>query len=816
MQKQNSNKGMSRRSFIATMAVAGGAALAGNVACTPQAESPSSNTVQAPEEQIYQGLCRGNCGGGCYMNVHVREGKIVKTSVKDAPENPLEKRLCQRGLTHAQRVYAPERLKYPMRRVEGTERGAGQWEQISWEEAISYVGDKWKGYVDEFGGSSIGVPLGGGVYTNDQFYTTRFQNLLGMTKLSGQYDQNGLVMGSLTVTRGPMLHGNGPLDMLNAKNIFVWGCNATISEQPRWPIMQEAMERGANVVVIDPIYQGIAQRANAWIPVRAASDGALALAMMNVIVNEGLTDPEYLAKGTVAPFLVKESDGKYLRMSDLGIEPTEGPVDPRTGKPTVVNPIVARSADGVNDDKDKISNPVIEGSFEVNGIAVKTAYQRLLDRIAEYPPESVADICDVPVEKIKELARTFADGPSVLYLQFGTDHWTNGAETFHAIITLGLITGNMSKSGAGIQGGMGGSAIGSYGVNLSGGLSGEGFKYGITASWENLPDIIRNKANGAVPINLKSILIEYNNPISNAPGRTEIMESLKDIELLVCMDSVLTESAQYCDVILPTTHWFEMDTFTAMQLPFYRINEKAVEPAFEAKCDIEVIKMLADHMGYGDKMMSEDEWYTLLLTNDVAKNLEVTWESLKKDKLKRIMPDDYIFYPDYKYPSPTGRAEFYFETLQPNDNYGQVLDHSTWSLPHWQPPVEAWYENPLFEKYPLNIMTHRDRFKTHTIFALCPWLEELRPEPILYMNPEDAEARGIENNDYARAFNDRGSVVMRVHLSSGNRPGVVTTQHTWYKQSYREGHYADLTSRAMGKFLAAGCFYDTLCEVEKV
>lgn len=804
--------GLSRRSFLQVMAAAGGAAaLAGSVGCAP---STDGEAEQVQGEQVFQGLCRGNCGGGCYMNVHVREGKVVKTSKKDAPGNPLETRICQRGLTHAQRIYAPERVKYPMRRVEGTERGAGEWEQITWDEAITYVGDKWKGYVDEFGGSSIGLPLGGGVYTNDQFYTQRFGNILGITKLSGQYDQNGLVMGSLTLTRGPMLHGNGGLDILNAKNIFVWGCNATISEQPRWPALQAAIEGGANVVVIDPLYQGIAQRANSWVPVRPGSDGALALAMMHTVVEEGLTDEAYLTKATVGPFLVKDSDGKYLRMSDLGVAPTEGPPG-RDGKPTVIDPTVVRSAEGTFGTKEDIASPVLTGSYDAQGIAVKTAYQLLLDRIAEYPPARAAEICDVPEETIKDLARTFADGPSTLYLQYGTDHWTNGAETFHSIITLGMLTGNISKPGAGLQGGMGGSAIGTYGVNLGGAMAGEGFKYGITATLENLPEILATGKNGEVPLTLKSMLIEYCNPLSNAPGRVDLMEAYKQLELIVVMDNVMSESAHYADVVLPVTHWFEMETFTAMQVPFYRINEQAIEPLYEAKNDIEIIKLLADHMGYGEQMMSEEEWYTLLLTNTVAEELEVTWESLKDTKNVRILPDDYIFYPDYNYPSSTGRAEFYFETLKPNDNYGQVLDHKTWSLPHWQAPKEAWYENPLYEKYPLNLMTHRDRFKTHTIFSLSPWLEELRPEPILYMNPQDAAARGIASEDYVRVYNDRGMMVLKVHLSSGNRPGVIATQHTWYEERYKEGHYADLTTRVMGDFLSAGCFYDVLCEVEK-
>ena len=132
-------KKFGRRAFIAGSAAALGLAAMTGAGCAPKPELEKTDApATPPEEQIYQGICRGNCGGGCCMNVHVRDDKVVKTSVKPQ-DNSLDSRICQRGLTQAQRIYAPERIEYPMRRVEGTPRGGGEWERLSWDEAIDYI-----------------------------------------------------------------------------------------------------------------------------------------------------------------------------------------------------------------------------------------------------------------------------------------------------------------------------------------------------------------------------------------------------------------------------------------------------------------------------------------------------------------------------------------------------------------------------------------------------------------------------------------------------------------------------------------------------
>jgi molybdopterin-containing oxidoreductase family molybdopterin binding subunit len=804
---------LTRRGFVATLATAAGtAALAGNFGCSPK--EPSTEIATVPQEEIYQGICRGNCGGGCGMNVHVREGKIVKTSVIEL-EDPLSTRICQRGLTHALRVYAPNRIKYPMRRKEGSARGAGEWEQLSWDDAIAYVADKWKGYINQYGGSSIVHTLGAGSYTHEQYYWMRLEGAIGTSNCWTGYDQNGLYTLAQTVTRGLYLHGNSPNSILEAKYIFMICQNGTVAEQVRWAQNQSAiLDHGAELIVIDPNFTGAASKANQFVPIKPGTDAVLLMAMTNVIIEEGLQDDEYLARGSVAPFLAK-SDGKYLRLSDLGIEPTEGPADPRTGQPTVIDPIAVIGQDGEPGDASAIQDPQLTGTFTVNGIEVTTVYTLLRERIAEWTPERASQMCDIPVETIRELARKYAEGPSTLYMGWGVDHWANGYSFYQVATALAAVAGQFGKPGTGFQGSCGGSFMGAGG-NIGALMAFEGYKAGPTFPVQVLNQVINAGKVGDIDCTPKSLLVLYSNPLTCAPDRNGLIEAFDKLDLIVVIDSVMNDTTRYADVILPVPHWFEFKTAILSNMPFARISEQAIAPLYDTKPDIDIINLLADAMGFGDICnMDTDAYFTSQFDNPTAEAAGLSWEALQKEKSIRVGADTYIFGENFTLPTPTGRMEFYFETVKPQHLYGQDLDFDLWKLPNWTPPLEAWEDNPLFEKYPLTIMSHRDKFKVHSTFSLTPWLEELNPEPTLNINPVDAESRGIADGDYVRVFNDRGYVVLKAHWHAGIRPGVVDTEHTWYQERYREGHYQAVTSPVLGGYADSTCHFDTLCQVEK-
>ncbi|MEC4176806.1 molybdopterin-dependent oxidoreductase [Adlercreutzia sp. R7] len=821
---------LGRRAFLQGSAATLGIAALGSAGCAPREEIESLPDTSEPvdeEDEIFQGVCRGNCGGGCRMNVHVRGGKIVKTSKIDA-DDELDTRICQKGLSHAQRVYAPERVQYPLRRVDGTPRGGGEWERISWDEAIEEIATKWQDYIAEYGGTSIGVARGGaGTYSYNQYIYTRLANMIGAVTIETGYDMAGLEMADAMTASftAPYLAGNDVQDVLNSKNIFTWARNSTVAGLPNQSYINTAVANGTKRIVIDPVYTPTAAHADLWIPIRPATDGALALAMTNYIIANGLADDEYLRDCTVAPLLVKESDGKYLRMSELGVEPEEGPINPMTGQPTVIDPPAVMSSDGqtavaVN----TIADPLIRGSFDIDGIKVNTAYEMLVARVSEWSLERAASVCDVPAEKIAELANLYVDGPSLIEIGFGNDHWGNGASVTHCQLTLAMVAGQYGLAGGGIGGVQGNSTNGIPGANFLGMYYPEGAPFtGISTSLADFHQIVDEGKYGDREVVVKSLLVTTGNPVACSPDRERIKKTFDALDLVICVDWLMTDTANYSDIVLPAAHWFEIETINACPTPYADFQEMCIPPQCECKSDIDIAALLGVALGYKDAMdLDTEAFHKIALDSDLCREAGLTWESIKEQKHLRHAPEAYVYgNRENPFLTATGRGQFYIEDVKPRFDHGQSLDAATLALPSFQLPDEAWAEGcdefPKYElanKYPLTLMSQRDKFKVHTTFAPHPWFLELQPEPTLRISPVDAELRGIKEDDYVRVRNDRGACKLKAHMDAGLRPGIVLTEHTWADNQYLDGNYTALTSCVTEQFKPAPHPFDTLVEVE--
>ena len=434
-----------RRSFLKGSAVAAAAVGAGSfsVGCAPKQGKGSSDEPQAQsvEEAVYPGICRGGCGGGCQMNVHVREGKIVKTSRREQSHAD-STRLCNRGLTHALRVYDENRLKHPMKRV--GERGEGKWEQISWDEAVTTITDKWKEVAEKHGPGANAFLKGSGNITPDAHHGLLLRSLMGATLLDPAQDRALYVAGPAAAGYSKYFCGSALEDVYNTKNLLIWGINPTESLSTiAHYILRAQQEHGTKLIVIDPTFTITASKADMFVPIHPGTDGALAFGMMSVLVSENLVDEAFLASDTVAPLLVKDEDGTYLRLSDLG----------KAEAGTKEDLFAVAAPDGSFGSVAEIAAPLIRGSFDVEGIAVTTSYDLLLERVAEWTPASASEVCDVPVETIKELAHIMVDGPSAVAPGLGLDHYTNGVATYASIFAMTMMAGQVGKPGTGFKGG---------------------------------------------------------------------------------------------------------------------------------------------------------------------------------------------------------------------------------------------------------------------------------------------------------------------------------------------------------------------------
>ncbi len=768
-------------------------------------QNQTSQTSPPAEDQVFGCMCVGNCQSRCRLLVHVRDGKVVKTSMAPFPD-PRYNRICLRGLSHAQQIYNPQRIKYPMKRV--GERGEGQWERISWEEAMTTIATKWTAYQAEYGPQSIAFSTISGdmAMINGLYSAHRMAQTMGATLTEYSLDMADTYgLGRVIGNMGTFNQSNDPADLANAKTVLVWAANPTESHPHSWRYIMQAQEAGAQVIVIDPRFTTTAAKADQYIPIRPGSDAVLALAMAETIITENLYDTVYLRDHTVAPFLVREDTKRFLRQSHLtGVEPPTGQPDPY---------IVWDQQVEAGNILPEVADPALEGSFTIDGIKVSTAFTVLREFLTAYTPEIVTPLCEVPIETIRQLARLYATRkPASIYNGF--IQYDNGLQTGHAWGILVSLTGNIAKSGASV----GHCGMAYYSCNFSKYLFPRG-KNSPTIPWLLLPEVLKSGQFNGKPHTLKSMYFLCSNAVTNNANQNRIInEIFPALEFIVVADIVHTDTTKYADLILPVAHWFEMLEFVqGPDQPYSILSEKALEPAFESKSNTDIFRMLSAALGFGEIYhYTDEELIEMLIDTNLSRQLGLTWERLKEEKVIQTLPSCWVNWEGNKFPTPSGRLEFYLENPQPRLDCGIPINQEKERLPVFTPPIEVWPDNPLRKKYPLIYHTERVRWRLHSQWSGTPWLRELDPEPTAKINPRDAAGRGIQTGDIVEIFNDRGHVVLKAILSEGVPPGMVSVPKGWHRDQFKQGSFQELTNDYVNYSSYNQSFYDALCEVRKL
>lgn len=808
-----SKMNVSRRTFLKTSAIAAGSTwLASSLGCSSGASS-ETDTAPVSADQIFKGVCRPNCFAGCPLDVTVREGKLVKTAAADYPD-PQFNRICLRGMCQVDNVYATERVLYPMKRA--GERGEDKWEQITWEEAISEIAEKWQGYSDEFGPESNFKYTISGNYgvINGGFYDTLF-GAMNFSSVDICLDMGNAVGFNRVAGWAGIWCSSEAADLVNAKNIFVWGNNITDAQIHEWHFVADAKEAGAKLIVIDPTFTQLAAKADMFVSIRPASDAALILSMMNVIIAEDLIDKDYMTKHTVAPFLVRDDTGMFLRMSDLGVAPTEGPVNPATGEATEIDPVaVWNPSTNAVVVQDSVEAPALEGSFTANGIACKTAFTLLKAECDKYTPEYASTICDVPVEIINELAHLAVDGPVTHRVGWGPQAYNNGVHPHHAGGAMAAITGMMGDNGK-CYGPANWDIFSGFNTALTA-------KGGVATSPKvavmELPNVIESGTFKGEPLVPKSLYIYMGNPVNTASDANRMIEKVfKKIEFIVTADSVMTDTARWSDIVLPSAQFFEYEDVCGRgQDNFIKWNQKCIDPPGEVKPDTEIVRMLAEALGFSDLFPATDqEWLAEYMKSDACEAIGLSYETLSQGVPIRYAGEvPMVRWRDGVFLTASGKMEFYVEKPTAFLDQGQTIDIERERLPRFFEPNEAWPTNPLAAQYPYVLMSERPRFRVHSQYAYNKILRELDPEPTVKMNPADAASKGFENGDYVECFNDRGHAVAKLSVNDAIRPGTMVYPKSWESKQHLAGTWSELTSMVYDPVMVNQNFMDVLVDVK--
>ena len=687
------------------------------------------------EIQVKKTVCMW-CHDHCKVAVHVKDGQLIKVEEdKEHPRSAILKptvRACPRARAAAEWVHHPDRLRYPLKQI--GEKGEGKWQRIPWEQALDEIAQKLKGIKERYGPEALATSSG--TYRTHDEYRGRFFNLFGSPNYMGQ----GAICWGVDVMLCTALIGmacNSPTAPRPGitKCILEWGSNRRQAERGRWHFLLASKNAGAKLIVADPRFTETAERADIWLQLRPGTDCALFMGMINVIINEGLYDKEFVEKWCYG-------------------------------------------------------------------------FDKVAERVQDYPLEKVAEITWVPAKKIAEAARMYATNkPASAYSHMGVEHLANIIEAIHAKYILTAITGNID-----IDGGDWGRPptpqyVSEFETDLTDKLAPEQrrkqlgadqFKLltfdGYDLIQENLkrvwgrqlprdpycfahaPTVFRAILTDK-PYPIKAMISLASNPLIAYANTKLVYKALKKLELYVVMDYWLTPSAELADYALPSASWLERPCIsTGNDTRDFIVGGEAPLPAvkegeYERRTDYEFWR------GLGIRLGQEEYWPWQTLEEAYSYRLAplgYTFEDFIAKKNGIIsFPREYHKHEKVGFATPTGKLELYSTILE-------KLGYDP--LPRYHEPPESPISNPeLAKEYPLVLITG-GRFLPmyHSEHRQIDSLRRQHPEPIAQINPQTAAELGIEDGDWIWIETPRGRIRQKCQYFKGIDPRVIHAQHGWW------------------------------------
>ncbi len=719
--------------------------------------------------RIVHTVCSTHCGGSCLLKVHVEDGRIRRVETDDGAEPQL--RACMRGRALRQRVYSPDRVLYPLKRIGA--RGEGKFARITWDEALATVAANLKQVRESFGPEAIlylHAP-GDQVCLNNPATINRLLAMAG--GFSARYGTASFQAGMFAsfMNYGTVFCSNTRDDLLNSRLIVMWGWDpaATMTGTNTALILAKAKEAGARLVAVDPYFSDSATVfAQEWLPIRPGTDTAMLLAMAQVIIREGLQDQKFLDTHAVgfAPFR------DYVLGKEDGIPKTPAWAEAITG--------LAAGA-------------------------------------------------------IEKLAREYATlKPAAFLAGIAPGRSAFGEQYHRAAITLAAMTGNVGIHGGDAAARAWESTQGGYPFGLGLGAAVPNARNPVektipgvlkVPSGEQYPhihltkvaDAILQGKQGGYPADYKLLFIVSSNYVNSTPNTNKIVRAMQAIDFTVVVEQYMTATARYADIILPTTSFVEREDITlGVSLAYCGFQRKIIEPRGECKPQNEIAKELAVRMGIPDYDNRPDEEPL----REVAKRLKIPdYEAFKEQGIHWVERNEpYVAFQqqiadpaNHPFPTPSGKIEIFSQ---------RIADLNDPLLPPIPKYLETWesVNDPLAAKYPLQLITKHAKRRANAQFDTAPWLKELIPQAVL-LSGCDARARNIVDGDQVRVFNDRGEMLLPVQVTERLMPGVaILPSGAWYLpdgQGVDRGGSANVLTRDEPSPAGAFPFNTLLVQIEK-
>ena len=767
--------GVPRRSFLKWSGAVGGTAAlvttGAHFGVLPGvgAANAAEPTAGLDTDRTTWSACIINCGSRCPLRLQVKDGTIVRVLPDNTGDNELgsqQIRACVRGRSMRQRIYNPDRLKAPMKRV--GERGSGEFEQITWDEAFSLFAEKLKYTIKTYGNEAVYSQYGSGTW-NGLLSTSggwgRLLNLMG--GYLGYYGNYSYAQIG-TCTR---FHYGNPDEQMgnsfedsaeNSKLIVLWGNNPQETRMSGGGVLFTSLwakkHAGVKIIVIDPRQSdSVVTLADEWLAPRPGTDAALVAGMAHVMISEGLHDQAFLDSHC------QGFDEKHM------------PKGVPAGN-SYRSYIMGKGTDGI-----------------------------------EKTPEWAASITGIRADAIVRVAREIAlAGPANIAQGWGPQRHANGENQARAIYTLAALTGNV-----GIPGGGTGGREGYYwpvsdwfpdGDNpVKTQISVFGWTDAIVRGPEMtaLRDGVRGK--DKLDVGIKFMLQYAGNMLSSQHAdinRTRrILKDTKLCEFIVVVDNQMTASAKMADLILPDTttaeRWDMAPSEYTGETAYVIMCEKAIEPLFNSKPSYEICTGIAKKLGIEKEFTqgrTEEEWVRWLHEKTRKAHPDFPeFEQLRTQGVYRYHDPNGHTVPLKSFredpvanplQTPSGKIEIFsselwamsktweFDNPGPGDKITALPEH----VDTWEGATDARTN----KKYPLQVIGHHFKGRTHSTYGNAAWPKEAHPQKV-WISEIDAQARGISNDDIVEVFNDRGRIRLPAKVTPRILPGVLSVpQGAWF------------------------------------
>ena len=768
----------SRRSFLTWSSVAAGTA--GLVAATdlgmPSTGTPASAAeVEGMEgvDTTIQSACVVNCGSRCPLRLQVKDGTVVRVLPDNTGDDSLLNRnirACNRGRNMRERIYSPDRIKAPLKRKEGTKRGEGQWEEISWDEAIDLLAEKLKYTIDTYGNQAVYKNYGSGVWNAAIAYSGGWPRLFnclgGFLGYYGNYSYGTLMQASYAMFGTEEQFSNSIEETItNGEICVLWGNNPVerrMSGGGVYFTITKMREAGIKVIVIDPRYSDTALFADQYIAIRPGTDVALAAGLAHVMISENRQNQEFL--------------DTYC----LGFDEQHMPEGVPAGSSYRAY-VMGEGEDGV-----------------------------------EKTPQWASKITGVPVDVIINLARELTSGRKVNLTQgWGPQKHANGENQCRAIYTIGAMIGQVGLPGGGTGGQEGYYwPVTSWLPTLDNPVEAKISYYTWPRAIEDGPSMTAKNfgVQGAEKLDssIKFMLSYGGNMLASQHGDINYLRELltdeTKCEFIVSMDNQMTRSCELSDLVLPDTTTAERFDLVPSEytgdMAYLISTNQAIEPLYQAMDAYEVCKRVADKLGVREQFTEGNEtmedWARQIYEADAADNADLgfpaTYEEFTAQGVHRYHNPEglTVALKDFRsdpvanpLDTPSGKIEIFStkmwqakqEWTIEDPREGDVID----AIPVYRPYWEGAEDTETRKKYPLQMISHHFKGRTHSTYGNLPRNVEAHPQKI-WINPIDAAERGITNGDQMDVFNDRGHIRCQAYVTPRILPGVIDVpQGAWLK-----------------------------------